>query len=209
MSETSNITVWTIGHSTRSAEEFLSLLQENNIQLLTDVRRFPGSRKYPHFNEPLLAATLRKAGIDYVHRPDLGGRRRGTADSKNTAWRNESFRAYADYMESDEFQQAAHWLTEQASGQRTAIMCSEAVWWRCHRSLIADYLKVRGVEVLHILGPGKTGPHPYTSAAAILDGRLSYAADAQAMAGKDSKPPKRKKGTKDSEPETGPTLFPM
>jgi uncharacterized protein (DUF488 family) len=207
MPEKSTTTVWTIGHSTRSAEEFLSLLQENGIERLVDVRRFPGSRKYPHFNEPLLAATLPKAGIDYVHRPDLGGRR-PTADSKNTAWRNESFRAYADYMETPEFQQAAAWLIEQANEQRTAIMCSEAVWWRCHRSLIADYLKVRGVEVLHILGPGKTEPHPYTSAAAIVDGRLSYAAEATANARQGAKA-RKKKGTGDAGPGTGPTLFPM
>lgn len=208
MSDSLTTTVWTIGHSTRSAAEFTSLLQGNEIQLLVDVRRFPGSRKYPHFGESQLADLLGKAGIDYLLRQDLGGRRRPAANSKNTAWRNESFRAYADYMETAEFQQAAQWLTEQAGDQRTAIMCSEAVWWRCHRSLIADYLKVRGVEVLHILGPGKTEPHPYTSAAAIVDGQLSYAADSTTTARQGVKT-RKKKGTEDSGPGTGPTLFPM
>lgn len=170
------LTIWTIGHSTRSSDEFLALLRGQRIELLVDVRRFPGSRKYPHFNEGEMVRWLNEAGINYRLMKDLGGRRKPRADSPNTAWRNASFRAYADYLETKEFQTAAAELLEAARAQRTAIMCSEAVWWRCHRSLIADYLKIRGVEVLHILSATKVEPHPYTSAATIVDGRLSYAA---------------------------------
>ena len=171
------LTIWTVGHSTRSSDEFLELLRSQQIQLLVDVRRFPGSRKYPHFNEAEMARWLDAAGIGYRLAKELGGRRTPRADSHNTAWRNASFRAYADYMETGEFQAAAEELLREARMQRTAIMCSEAVWWRCHRSLIADYLKIRGVEVLHILSPTKTEPHPFTSAASIVGGQLSYAAD--------------------------------
>jgi uncharacterized protein (DUF488 family) len=167
-------TVWTIGHSTRSISEFLDLLRANGIELLVDVRRFPGSRKYPHFNERELSEALTAAGIAYALMKDLGGRRKAQAGSRNTAWRNESFRGYADYMETPAFADAVGELLRLAQDQRTAIMCSEAVWWRCHRSLIADYLKARGVDVLHILSPSKTEPHPYTSAARIVEGKLSY-----------------------------------
>ena len=176
MSPTTPTTIWTIGHSTRSSEEFLELLRSQQIELLFDVRRFPGSRKYPHFNEGELARTLEAAGMGYRLMQALGGRRTPRPDSKNTAWRNASFRAYADYMETGEFQAAADELRDEAKSRRTAIMCSEAVWWRCHRALIADYLKIRGVEVLHILSPTKVEPHPYTSAASIVEGQLSYAA---------------------------------
>jgi uncharacterized protein (DUF488 family) len=168
--------IWTIGHSTRSAEEFLALLQENRIELLVDVRRFPGSRRYPHFNEPELSAVLAPRGIGYALMVDLGGRRRARPDSHNTVWRNASFRGYADYMETAEFQQATERLQHLARKRSTAIMCSEAVWWQCHRSLIADYLKARGGEVTHILAPGKTALHPYTRAASLIDGELSYRA---------------------------------
>jgi uncharacterized protein (DUF488 family) len=171
------LTIWTVGHSTRSKDEFLELLHSQQIQLLVDVRRFPGSRKYPHFNEAEMAHWLDAVGIGYRLAKDLGGRRTPRADSHNTAWRNASFRAYADYMETGEFQAAAEELLGEARMQRTAIMCSEAVWWRCHRSLIADYLKIRGLEVLHILSLTKIEPHPFTSAASIVEGQLSYAAD--------------------------------
>jgi uncharacterized protein (DUF488 family) len=167
-------TIWTIGHSTRSADEFLELLRTNGIELLVDVRRFPGSRRYPHFNEQELARSMAAAGIGYRLMKDLGGRRQAKADSKNTAWRNASFRGYADYTETDEFAAAISELLREVTSCRTAIMCSEAVWWQCHRSLIADYLKIRGVQVLHILSLTKVEPHPYTSAATIVNGELSY-----------------------------------
>ena len=135
---------------------------------------FPGSKRYPQFGREPLAKSLGEAGIRYEHFPELGGRRKAKQDSKNTAWRNESFRGYADYMETNEFRAGIDRLLNIATTQRTAIMCSEAVWWRCHRSLISDYLKVKGIEVNHIMSIGKAEPHPFTSAAGIVDGELSY-----------------------------------
>jgi uncharacterized protein (DUF488 family) len=170
--------IWTIGHSTRTVDEFISLLKENEIKLLADVRAWPGSKRYPHFNKEALAESLNAQGISYKHFPDLGGKRKSKPDSRNTAWRNASFRGYADYMETEQFQKGIERLLDVAEETSpTAIMCAEAVWWRCHRSLIADYLKVRGVELVHILGANKIEPHPYTPAARILDGQLSYTAD--------------------------------
>ena len=167
--------IWTIGHSTRSIDEFISLLAQNEIKLLVDVRAFPGSKRYPQFNKEALAESLTAHGIGYEHFPELGGKRKPKPDSRNTAWRNASFRGYADYMEAEQFQKGIERLLDiAAEAGPTAIMCAEAVWWRCHRSLIADYLKARGVEILHILGANKAEPHPYTSAARILDGELSY-----------------------------------
>jgi uncharacterized protein (DUF488 family) len=167
--------IWTIGHSTRKIDIFLSLLQENGIKLVADVRMFPGSKRYPQFGREALARSLSGAGIRYEHFPELGGRRKAKPDSKNMAWRNESFRGYADYMETEDFRNGVTRLVElaQESGP-TAIMCAEAVWWRCHRSLISDYLKARGAEVLHIFDRGKVEPHPFTSAARIVNGQLSY-----------------------------------
>jgi uncharacterized protein (DUF488 family) len=169
-----HIAIWTIGHSTLSIEQFLAVLGSFEIQLLIDVRSFPGSRRYPHFNKENLSASLRAAGIDYTHMPELGGRRKTRADSQNVAWRNESFRGYADYMETEAFREGIDRLLNLASERRTVVMCAEAVWWRCHRSLIADYLKAGGVSVTHILGKEKSEEHPYTSAARIVNGRLSY-----------------------------------
>src|SRR5205807_6145813 len=170
--------IWTIGHSTRTIDEFVSLLKENEINLLADVRAWPGSRHYPQFNKEALAESLSAHGIRYEHFLELGGRRRPRSDSKNTAWRNASFRGYADYMETEQFQKGVERLLDVATeAGASAIMCAEAVWWRCHRSLIADYLKARGVEVLNILGANKVEPHPYTSAARIVNGELSYTAD--------------------------------
>ncbi len=170
-----DVELWTIGHSTRSEDEFLALLRASEIALLVDVRRFPGSRKYPHFNSDALRAALAEAGIGYEWLPALGGRRRPRRDSSNRAWRNPSFRGYADYMESTEFQEALAQLAAMARSGRTAVMCSEAVWWRCHRSMIADAFKARGAVVKHILGPGKTPLHPYTEPARLAGGELSYA----------------------------------
>jgi len=168
-------TAWTIGHSTRPIEEFLRLLAEHRIEALADVRRFPASRKHPQFNAENLRASLAAAGVEYVSMTELGGRRRTRPDSRNTAWRNESFRGYADYMETEPFGSAFSRLIQIVEKKRTAIMCAESLWWRCHRSLISDALKVRGYEVCHILGPGECKAHPYTAAATVADGRLSYA----------------------------------
>lgn len=167
-------TVWTVGHSTRSGEEFVKILVAHRIQVLVDVRSFPGSRRYPQFNKPALAELLAANGIEYRHEPRLGGRRTPRADSHNTAWRNASFRAYADHMETEEFKNGVEGLLELTGGARVTVMCAEAVWWRCHRSLVADYLKAEGHTVLHIMDEAKTEEHPFTPAARIVDGRLSY-----------------------------------
>jgi len=169
-------TIWTIGHSTRSAAEFLALLTSNGIEALADVRRFPGSRKYPHFNVEPLTHTLGEAGVQYVPFPELGGRRKPLPDSRNTAWRNDAFRGYADYMQTREFVLGIERLSALASAKRTAIMCSEAVWWRCHRGLIADWFKAHGVRVLHILDARHVVEHPWTSAAHVTEGELDYRA---------------------------------
>jgi uncharacterized protein (DUF488 family) len=166
--------VWTVGHSTHTAEEFDELVSAHAIKTLVDVRSFPGSRRYPQFNQSTLSESLASSKIMYVHAPSLGGRRRPRPDSHNTAWKNPSFRAYADYMESDQFKQGVRELLELAADERTAIMCAESLWWRCHRSLISDYLKAIGIEVNHILGVKKVEPHRYTAAARIVDGQLSY-----------------------------------
>lgn len=167
-------TVWTIGHSTRSGPEFNQILNAHKISSLVDVRTFPGSRRYPQFNKEELSQALAAVGIDYLHLPALGGRRRPRPESTNTAWKNPSFRAYADHMESPEFKQGIEELLEVSAAKRTAIMCAEALWWRCHRSLISDYLKSIGVEVIHIADEKRTEVHPYTSAAKIVEGKLNY-----------------------------------
>ena len=169
-----DLSVWTIGHSTRPIDEFVAALASFSIGALVDVRTYPGSRRYPHFNKPTLAASLAGVEIEYRHVPELGGRRRAKPDSLNMAWRNEMFRGYADHMETEEFREGIDWLLGFARESRTAIMCAEAVWWKCHRSLIADYLKAKGVRVLHILGEGKAEEHPFTGAARIVNGQLSY-----------------------------------
>ena len=157
---------------------FISLLEENGIKLVVDVRSFPGSRRYPQFNKEALADSLGQHGICYEHFADLGGRRKPKHTSHNTAWRNASFRGYADYMETEEFRKGIERLVDLTSEVGpAAIMCAEAVWWRCHRALISDYLKARGIEVIHIVDANKSEPHPFTSAARIVDGGLSYASD--------------------------------
>lgn len=168
------LSVWTIGHSTKTLEDFIDVLDSFDIKALVDVRSFPGSRRYPHFNRETLKTSLESRGIDYLHMPELGGRRKARPDSLNMIWRNESFRGYADYMETEPFREGAERLSTLARERRTAIMCSEAVWWRCHRSLISDYLKAKGVDVIHILGREKAEPHPFTSAARIANGEVSY-----------------------------------
>ena len=168
--------IWTVGHSTRGIEEFLQLLSAHGIEVLADVRRYPGSRKYPHFNADALSASLAERSIEYQPFTELGGRRRPAADSPNTVWRNDSFRGYADYMGTPEFDAGLRRLLGTAAAERTAIMCSETLWWRCHRALISDRLKSQGVEVRHIFGPEKDEPHRYTSPARIVGGKLTYAA---------------------------------
>ena len=170
--------IWTIGHSIRRIEEFIEALQRHGIKLVADVRLLPGSKRYPQFNKEELAKSLIDCGINYEHFPELGGRRKPKKNSRNTAWRNEAFRGYADHMETAEFVRGMARLREIAEGNgATAIMCAEAVWWRCHRSLIADYLKAQGTEVIHIMDANKTEPHPFTSAARVANGRLSYAVE--------------------------------
>jgi uncharacterized protein (DUF488 family) len=167
---------WTIGHSTRKIDIFISLLEKNGIKLVVDVRKLPGSKRYPQFNKEALSAWLHKVGIRYEHFSELSGRRKPKHTSRNTAWRNASFRGYADYMETEEFRKGIERLVDLASEVGpAAIMCAEAVWWRCHRALISDYLKVRGIDVIHIVDVNKSESHPFTSAARIVNGELSYA----------------------------------
>ena len=166
--------IWTVGHSTHAAEKFREMLLAHQIETLVDVRTFPGSRRYPQFNKEALSASLASKEIKYVHEPRLGGRRTPRKDSQNTAWKNAMFRGYADHMETDEFISGIKALLELSRDSRTAVMCAEAVWWKCHRSMIADYLKAAGHTVLHIVDEKKTEEHPFTSAARIVDGELSY-----------------------------------
>jgi uncharacterized protein (DUF488 family) len=167
------VTIYTIGHSTRDLDHFLALLQREGVQRLADVRTFPASRRVPHFNRDPLARSLAEAGVTYSHHPRLGGRRAASAESRNTGWRNAGFRGYADYMEGAEFAAGLDELLVVAAEAPTAIMCAEAVPWRCHRSLIADALTVRGLDVRHILDTA-TRPHVLTSFAVVRDGRISY-----------------------------------
>jgi uncharacterized protein (DUF488 family) len=144
------------------------------IEGIADVRGMPGSSKFPHFNRERLELSLRESGITYAHFALLGGRRKALNDSANTAWKNASFRGFADYMETSEFRTGLDQLESLARKNRTCIMCAEAVWWRCHRSMISDALKASGWEVLHILSEKKADPHPYTAPARIITGKLSY-----------------------------------
>ncbi|MDP2453591.1 MULTISPECIES: DUF488 family protein [unclassified Kaistella] len=174
MKSTAKPTIFTIGHSTRTIEEFLDLLFSFDIKILADIRRLPGSRKYPQFDQDALKKSLEENGIEYVYIEDLGGRRKVSPDSKNTAWRNKSFQGYADYMETESFENGIKVLEKLALEKNTAMMCSEAVWWRCHRSMVSDYLKSKGWEVLHIMALGKATEHPYTSPARVLGDQVFY-----------------------------------
>jgi len=167
-------TIWTIGHSTRTMEEFIQMLQSFSITQVVDVRHFPGSRKFPHFNKEELNRSLSDTGIRYEHIESLGGRRKPKSNSKNIAWRHPAFRGYADYMEAPPFHEGVRQLEQIGAERRTAYMCSEAVWWRCHRSLISDYLKVKGWTVQHIMDVGKEKEHPFTAPAKVVNGHLSY-----------------------------------
>ncbi len=160
--------IYTIGHSTRTLEEFVALLREHGVARLADVRRYPGSRRHPHFSRESLEQTLPEHGVEYVHFEDLGGRRSPAKDSPNAAWENDQFRGYADYMGS-------------APLHPTAVMCAEAVPWRCHRNLLSDELVRRGIEVIHIVGPGSARPHELSKMARIDGDCVTYPPEQAAM----------------------------
>jgi uncharacterized protein (DUF488 family) len=166
--------IFTIGHSTRPIEEFIRLLREYEIELLVDVRTIPKSRYNPQFNTEALYKSLKNAEIEYVHNPGLGGLRHAHKDSINLGWRNDSFRGYADYMQTEEFRENLEKLIDLASAKRVAIMCAEAVPWRCHRSLISDALLARGIVASHIVGTGEPKPHTLTSFAVINGCAVTY-----------------------------------
>jgi uncharacterized protein (DUF488 family) len=168
-------TIWTIGHSNLAAEAFMALLTSHSIELVADVRRFPGSRRWPHFGAAALAQRLGEENIEYRHLPELGGRRnKRLPDSPNTAWRVEAFNAFADYMATTEFSSALVALESTAARAPTAIMCAEALPWRCHRRLIADALVARGWTVLDIMSRGKATPHQLPDFARVVDGAVTY-----------------------------------
>lgn len=160
---------WTVGHSTRTADDFLDLLRTHHIDRLADVRTIPQSRRHPHFGRVALETRLRETGVEYRHFPSLGGLRKPRPDSPNRAWRNQAFRGYADHMLTPEFSAAVDELLIFGDESRAAVMCAEAVWWRCHRMLLSDALVVRGLDVHHILNEGKTEPHRLTPFATIQE----------------------------------------
>ena len=168
------MTVFTIGHSNRAFEPYLEALQAHGISLVLDVRRFPASRRHPHFSQSRLEPALAQYGIAYAHTPALGGHREPRPESSNTAWREPAFRGYADYMETPAFAEAIDTLLGKAGEQRTAIMCAELRWMECHRGLISDYLKAAGHDVVHIVSATEHEAHPYTRQARIVAGHLSY-----------------------------------
>lgn len=174
MNRSGKNTIYTVGHSTHTIAVFIEMLQSFGIKTLADIRRFPGSKKYPQFNKENLATALQQHDIDYTHLEDLGGRRKVLEGSNNSRWRNASFRGYADYMETGDFKKAVAKLEDLALRQPTAYMCSEAVWWRCHRSMVSDYLKAKGWIVRHIMAVGKAEEHPYTSPARVVGERVFY-----------------------------------
>ena len=171
-------TLYTIGHSTRSLDELIEALNAHSVETLVDIRSFPISRRLPHFNRESLEQTLPDAGLRYLWTKELGGRRKSIRDdSPNIALRNSSFRNYADYMLTPEFQRAAAKLIEIAETSRTAYMCAERVYFHCHRMLVSDWLTAHGHEVLHIDGTGPPKPHKLLSEARVIDGELIYRGD--------------------------------
>ena len=172
--------LFTIGHSTRTIEEFVAMLREGDVTRIVDVRFFPGSRRHPQFGSDALARALASHDIDYKHLRSLGGRRKALKEegrSRNTLWRVEAFRNYADYAETGEFRAALDQLASLADERATAIMCAEAVWWRCHRRLITDYMLARGWDVIHLLAPGQRQPGVLTPGAVVHgDGTIEYPA---------------------------------
>jgi uncharacterized protein (DUF488 family) len=164
----------TIGHSTRPADEFIALLKAHDVAAIADVRSIPRSRRHPHFSREALASILQQRGIGYEHFPGLGGLRKPRTDSPNTGWRHAGFRAYADHMASEEFQQSLKELLLSAEKALTAVMCAESQWWKCHRQLIADALVARGVEVRHIMSAGSAPVHEVTSFARVVGPEVRY-----------------------------------
>jgi uncharacterized protein (DUF488 family) len=169
--------ILSIGHSTRTLEEFISLLKSYGVKEVVDIRTIPRSRHNPQFNMDNLAPSLRRRGIGYFHMKGLGGLRRALKDSLNTGWQNPSFRGFADYMQTREFEEGLNKLVKMTETKRVALMCAEAVPWRCHRSLVADALKVRGMEVVHIMTSTSSHPHSLTSFAKVHGGKITYPAD--------------------------------
>lgn len=169
------LTVWTVGHSTRSLPEFLAILAPHGIEAIADVRRFPGSRRQPQYNERSLEAALRAAGIDYLSIPELGGRRQSVGNAPTSAWRHPAFQAYADHLTSEEFATGLVELLTLAWGVRTAVMCAEVLWWRCHRRMIADVLVFLGARVIHIMNARTSPTHALTAPARVVHGVLTYA----------------------------------
>jgi uncharacterized protein (DUF488 family) len=172
--------IFTIGHSNRSLDEFLDMLLAHEIKVLVDVRTIPRSKHNPQFNSEQLALALKKRKLSYEHMKDLGGLRHTKKDSVNLGWRNTSFRGYADYMQSAEFGEALDNLIKLAQAKPTAIMCAEAVPWRCHRSLIADALTVRGFEVRDIMSTSSLKDHNLNPMAVVQDGKITYPEEARA-----------------------------
>ena len=188
--------IYTIGHSTRSLDEFVGLLRKHGISGIADIRTVPKSRRHPHFSADALSVSLPGVGVSYRHFPGLGGLRKPRRDSRNSAWRHESFRGYADYMETDNFREALadliSWAEDAGPGRpglrserradlsgppgppSVAIMCAEAVWWRCHRQLTADALVARGIDVRHITGTGPAAAHKLTEFARVVDNEVRY-----------------------------------
>ena len=171
-------TVWTIGHSTRTIEEFLAVLSAYDIEAIADVRRFPGSRRLPQFSSPAFERALGDRGIAYIWLPSLGGRRRPDPDSVNVGWRVPAFRAYADHVATEEFAAGLFELLMVAGGLRTAVMCAEVLWWRCHRRLIADVLTSLDVPVVHIRDERASEVHRLAAPARLVRGRLTYTVEA-------------------------------
>jgi uncharacterized protein (DUF488 family) len=170
------VPVFTVGHSKRTLDELVALLREHGVDVLADVRTAPGSRRLPHFSRPALEALLPPRGLAYVHLPELGGFRRPRADSPNDGWQNRSFRGYADYISTPEWGAGLERLLALAAGRRVAAMCAEEQPWRCHRSLIADALVVRGLRVTHLLASGEASTHRLTAFADVTDSRITYPA---------------------------------
>ncbi|MGA2402767.1 MAG: DUF488 domain-containing protein [Syntrophobacteraceae bacterium] len=172
--------IYTVGHSTRSLEEFISLLQANGIELLADVRTVPKSKSNPQFNRDTLPQSLEEAEIEYAYFPELGGWRRSKLEeSPNTGWRSPGFKNYADYMLTEKFQAAIDGLVTVALGRRAAVMCAEVLPWRCHRNLISDALTVRGFRVMHIMGKAVVNEHSLTSWAVVSGTSLTYPPQAE------------------------------
>jgi uncharacterized protein (DUF488 family) len=177
------VVLYSIGHSTRTIEEFAALLAARGVRRLADIRTVPKSRHVPQFNSEPMKASMARSGIDYEHLPELGGLRKPRPDSKNLGWKNKSFRGYADYMETAEFEEGLQRLLAEASDGPLVYMCAEAVPWRCHRNLVSDVLVARGHVVLHIIGAGEPHAHKLTPFAVVRDQKVTYPGDESEQGG--------------------------